>query len=189
MYKGVNHLLQSRKLVGSVGCMTSFSRFLLHCANCLFVIPLATWLPVRKSSFHIMNSILPSFTSVWHTLRDTGKTCHCIQGRLLYSRDVKFSRLQGCSYGRSVRCQAPMTAQRRSEHTPPQTNGEKHSFLASEETSFATLGLQNAVIEALHLAGYSRPSKVQVHRSPHDCNRHITRLSHATRQVVLCGAV
>ncbi|CAL8464060.1 g3595 [Coccomyxa elongata] len=54
-----------------------------------------------------------------------------------------------------------MTAQRRSEHTSTQINGEKHSFFASEETAFATLGLQKAVIEALHLAGYSRPSKVQ----------------------------
>ena len=129
----------------------------------------------------MMSSILPTFTSVWHTLRDTGKTCHSIRGRILHNGDIQFPRLQGCSYGRSVHCQAPMTAQRRSEQ---HITGEKHSFLASEDTSFSSLGLQNAVIEALHLAGYSRPSRVQVHESPQRtyCKRHINtpQLCHGT---------
>lgn len=135
----------------------------------------------------MMASILPSLTSVWHTLRDTGKTCHCIQSRILHSKDVNVSTLHGCSYGRSVRRPAPMTAQRRSEHTSTQIKGQKHSFLASEETAFETLGLQNAVIEALHFAGYSRPSRVQVHMSPHAATGTSTRVNYAMLQLLLFG--
>ncbi|EIE24767.1 P-loop containing nucleoside triphosphate hydrolase protein, partial [Coccomyxa subellipsoidea C-169] len=43
---------------------------------------------------------------------------------------------------------------------------DKHSFFASEETNFASLGLQTSLVDALQGAGYDRPSTVQELSAP-----------------------
>ncbi len=113
-----------------------------------------------------MASAMPALTGIWHTLRDTGKTYHCLQGKILLTHEFRCLALHARSYSQSLRCQAQVTAQRRSAQEIHQEDADKHSFFASEETNFASLGLQSSLVDALQGAGYDRPSTVQVEQ-PH----------------------
>jgi hypothetical protein len=124
-----------------------------------------------------MASALPSLTSIWHTLRDSGKTCQCLQGRLLYSQEIRCLTLHARTYGRSIRCQAPVTAQRQATQASIQATADKHSFYASDETTFASLGLQASLVDALQSMGYGRPSKVQVYSAPRHTTWHTGEIS------------
>ena len=117
---------------------------------------------VQRHGDHKMASAMPSLTSIWHTLRDTGKTCHCLQGRLLHSQEIRCLAIHARTHGRSIRGQPPVTAQRQAVQDSIQGKADKHSFYASDETTFASLGLQKSVVDALQSTGYGRLSKVQV---------------------------